>query len=117
MADIDEQPLENGHNFSDNEDGADFGSGDESEIEQHTNSTFDEAPLKSSMKRSARAEPVVQAPRPILPEQPDPKDLKVEELTPLSPEIISRQATINIGTIGRGFTWDTRAQKTMTDGR
>ena len=26
--------------------------------------------------------------------------LKIEELTPLSPEVISRQATINIGTIG-----------------
>lgn len=26
--------------------------------------------------------------------------LKIEELTPLTPEVISRQATINIGTIG-----------------
>jgi len=25
---------------------------------------------------------------------------KIEELTPLTPEVISRQATINIGTIG-----------------
>lgn len=30
--------------------------------------------------------------------------LKVEELTPLTPEVISRQATINIGTIGMGRT-------------
>jgi len=26
--------------------------------------------------------------------------LKIDQLTPLSPEVISRQATINIGTIG-----------------
>lgn len=44
--------------------------------------------------------PAAQPERPILPEQPDPETLNVSELTPLSPEIISRQATINIGTIG-----------------
>ena len=33
-----------------------------------------------------------------LPEQPENPDFN--ELTPLSPEIINRQATINIGTIG-----------------
>ena len=38
--------------------------------------------------------------KPPLPEQPDPQDLDVASLTPLSPEIICRQATINIGTIG-----------------
>lgn len=38
--------------------------------------------------------------RPELPEQPNPEDLDVALLTPLSPEIIARQATINIGTIG-----------------
>ncbi|CAN6661982.1 eukaryotic translation initiation factor 2 subunit gamma [Trichomonascus vanleenenianus] len=35
-----------------------------------------------------------------LPEQPDPSTLDFTQLTPLSPEIIGRQATINIGTIG-----------------
>ena len=30
----------------------------------------------------------------------DLQTLKVEELNPLTPEVISRQATINIGTIG-----------------
>ena len=35
-----------------------------------------------------------------LPEQPDPSTIDVTKLTPLSPEIIARQATINIGTIG-----------------
>ena len=56
----------------------------------------DEVPLtkpKSALKVSE-----IKAPE--LPEQPDPKDLDVASLTPLSPEIIARQATINIGTIG-----------------
>jgi translation initiation factor 2 subunit 3 len=53
--------------------------------------------LKSALKNSAAAEPVV---RPELPPQPDAKDLVLKELSPLSPEIIARQATINIGTIG-----------------
>jgi len=52
---------------------------------------------KSAIKKAAPAPPVQ---RPALPEQPDPKDLDVSKLTPISPEIICRQATINIGTIG-----------------
>jgi len=72
--------------------------GDENDVEEieETNQ-----PLKSSMKKGGSAaipEPPVQ--RPVLPEQPDPKDLDVTKLTPLTPEIIARQATINIGTIG-----------------
>lgn len=35
-----------------------------------------------------------------LPEQPAPDQVDVSQLNPLSPEIIGRQATINIGTIG-----------------
>ncbi|KAL5382605.1 eukaryotic translation initiation factor 2 subunit gamma [Paraphaeosphaeria sporulosa] len=38
--------------------------------------------------------------RPELPEQPEPSTVDFSTLSPLSPEIISRQATINIGTIG-----------------
>ncbi|KAK5097823.1 eukaryotic translation initiation factor 2 subunit gamma [Exophiala xenobiotica] len=69
--------------------------GDENDIEdpEETNQ-----PPKSILRNSGV--PATQPERPILPEQPDPKDLKVDELTPLSPEIIARQATINIGTIG-----------------
>ena len=54
---------------------------------------------KSSLKKSSAPvrEPVI---RPELPQQPDPKDVDFSKLTPLSPEIIARQATINIGTIG-----------------
>lgn len=36
----------------------------------------------------------------IHPFQKSLKDLKIEDLTPLTPEVISKQATINIGTIG-----------------
>ena len=63
----------------------------------------DEEPLekpKSALKRVPKLEPTPQTVRPALPEQPDPENLDVSLLTPLSPEIIARQATINIGTIG-----------------
>ncbi|KAJ6172008.1 hypothetical protein N7470_001075 [Penicillium chermesinum] len=55
-------------------------------------------PLKSAMKKSAP--PVLEKKRPELPEQPEPSTVDLSKLTPLSPEIIARQATINIGTIG-----------------
>lgn len=51
----------------------------------------------------AKKEPVPAPPqpkRPELPPQPDPETIDFSTLTPLSPEIIARQATINIGTIG-----------------
>jgi len=57
-------------------------------------------PLKSALKKNAAADFPPEIKRPELPEQPDPEDLDVSSLTPLSPEIIARQATINIGTIG-----------------
>ncbi|ERF77183.1 Eukaryotic translation initiation factor 2 subunit gamma [Endocarpon pusillum Z07020] len=55
---------------------------------------------KSALKKTPPSEPLAEVKRPPLPEQPDPEDLDLQSLTPLSPEIISRQATINIGTIG-----------------
>jgi translation initiation factor 2 subunit 3 len=58
-----------------------------------------EKPLKSALKKSSVA-PLPQVKRPELPEQPDPATVDFSKLTPLSPEIIARQATINIGTIG-----------------
>lgn len=54
---------------------------------------------KSAMKKSS-VPPLPQQKRPELPEQPNPDTLDLSKLTPLSPEIIARQATINIGTIG-----------------
>lgn len=60
-----------------------------------------EAPLKPALKSSNPMTSTDQtAERPPLPPQTDPKDLDVKTLTPLTPEIIARQATINIGTIG-----------------
>jgi len=58
------------------------------------------APMPKSALKKANTAAAALALRPELPEQPDPSALKVETLTPLSPEIICRQATINIGTIG-----------------
>jgi translation initiation factor 2 subunit 3 len=55
--------------------------------------------LKSSLKKPSGVQEIV-APKPILPPQPDPATLDLSTLTPLTPEIIARQATINIGTIG-----------------
>ena len=56
---------------------------------------------KSTLKKgTSGAVPIPDAVRPPLPEQPEPSTLDVKSLTPLTPEIIARQATINIGTIG-----------------
>ena len=61
---------------------------------------IEEKPLKPALKKSSHKDPVPVVTRPTLPPQTDPKDLDVKSLTPLTPEIIARQATINIGTIG-----------------
>lgn len=69
----------------------------ESESEESGNEAPAEAP-KSALKKSAPAPRIVE--KPFLPEQPEPSTLDINALTPLTPEIIARQATINIGTIG-----------------
>lgn len=70
-----------------------------SETQEFKDDFEDEQPLKSALKKTALpVAPPVQ--RPTLPPQTEPKDLDVSTLTPLTPEIIARQATINIGTIG-----------------
>lgn len=58
-----------------------------------------EKPLKSALKKDS-VPALPQPKRPELPQQPDPDTIDFSTLTPLSPEIIARQATINIGTIG-----------------
>jgi translation initiation factor 2 subunit 3 len=77
-------------------------SGNESPIEGQEHEQSDpevpEKPLKPALKKAAAPPPQVQ--RPPLPPQTDPKDLDLATLNPLTPEIIARQATINIGTIG-----------------
>lgn len=70
--------------------------GNDEEIEEDESLTKP----KSALKKSTRPEPMAPVIRPELPEQPDPHAMDVTKLTPLSPEIIARQATINIGTIG-----------------
>ncbi|KAL8674704.1 MAG: hypothetical protein Q9168_000936 [Polycauliona sp. 1 TL-2023] len=79
-------------------DGQPFEGPDGPEIEAGEDG-FVEKP-KSALKKTSRPDPLPEVTRPELPEQPDPQNLNVSSLTPLSPEIIARQATINIGTIG-----------------
>ncbi|KAI5282627.1 eukaryotic translation initiation factor 2 subunit gamma, partial [Ascosphaera aggregata] len=64
-----------------------------------------ESSLKPALKNSSNAPPSLSVPearqtKPELPPQPDPETLDLSTLSPLTPEIIARQATINIGTIG-----------------
>uniref|UniRef100_A0A8H7TLZ2 Eukaryotic translation initiation factor 2 subunit gamma n=1 Tax=Bionectria ochroleuca TaxID=29856 RepID=A0A8H7TLZ2_BIOOC len=74
---------------------------DSGESINNPNDIGDEKPIKSALKKTVNPaiaeQPVT---KPPLPPQTDPKDLDVASLTPLTPEIIARQATINIGTIG-----------------
>lgn len=89
----------NGDKFGNDVD-SDSDSGNESpglDAQDHSDNEITEQPLKSALKKAAPPPPVV---RPPLPPQTDPKDLDVRSLTPLTAEIIARQATINIGTIG-----------------
>lgn len=60
----------------------------------------DKSEPKSALKKTSHKEAAPVIIRPVLPPQTEPKDLDVKSLTPLTPEIIARQATINIGTIG-----------------
>jgi len=57
-------------------------------------------PKPALKKGTSTTIPVAETVRPPLPEQPDPNTLDLSTLTPLTPKIIARQATINIGTIG-----------------
>lgn len=74
-------------------------SGNESQVETYdSDHGAAEKPAKSALKKTPAPEPPAQ--RPTLPPQTDPKDLDIKSLNPLTAEIIARQATINIGTIG-----------------
>ena len=77
----------------------DFGGENNEDI--HDTTAEEKAERKGVLKKaSVRVAALPEPSRPELPEQPNPEDLVVSELTPLTPEIIARQATINIGTIG-----------------
>ncbi len=79
---------------------SDSDSGDSITANNNTGDGFEDKPLKSALKKTNRAIPDETVEKPVLPPQTDPKDLDVASLTPLTAEIIARQATINIGTIG-----------------
>ncbi|KAK3337272.1 hypothetical protein B0T19DRAFT_412036 [Cercophora scortea] len=74
---------------------SDSGNESQAEAAESDNEAADRA-HKSALKKT----PAAPVQRPFLPPQTDPKDLDVKSLSPLTPEIIARQATINIGTIG-----------------
>ena len=78
--------------------------GEEEEEEEEEEAGEGKRPKKSALKKKKKTgdddEELAPTKRPVLPEQPDPATLDLSSLTPLSPEIIARQATINIGTIG-----------------
>ena len=67
---------------------------------QNQDGIEEQEPLDQPKSILKKVDNVPEIKRPELPEQPDPEDLDTSVLTPLSPEIIARQATINIGTIG-----------------
>jgi translation initiation factor 2 subunit 3 len=69
----------------------------ESESSSESEAEEDAVP-KSALKKTTREPEPVE--RPVLPDQPEPKDLDLSSLTPSTDFIIARQATINIGTIG-----------------
>jgi translation initiation factor 2 subunit 3 len=73
--------------------------GDENDIEDEVEET-NQTPKSILKKGTSAAIPEAPVTRPPLPEQPDATPELISTLTPLSPEIIARQATINIGTIG-----------------
>lgn len=97
------QPFEvnGGDKFGNTTTADDSASGDEgSDIDAPENVSLDKPAVKSALKKTSQMVVEPSAPRPVLPEQPEPSTVDYSKLTPLSPEIISRQATINIGTIG-----------------
>lgn len=92
---MDENEIPTNGTYSDDESNDSGGS----DIEEVSN-VVEDKPRSALKKRAQAAAPIAAVARPELPPQPEPQDLDISKLTPLSPEIIARQATINIGTIG-----------------
>ena len=87
--------------YDDLESESDSGDSLDAGHDNNAGDAIEEKPLKSALKKTTNSViPDQTTPRPPLPPQTDPKDLDLASLTPLTPEIIARQATINIGTIG-----------------
>ncbi|KAI9717223.1 MAG: eukaryotic translation initiation factor 2 subunit gamma [Chrysothrix sp. TS-e1954] len=72
----------------------------DSEIEPMENVDAETTPRKSILKSSRADVPEKEQEKEYLPPQPSADKLNYAELSAISPEIIGRQATINIGTIG-----------------
>lgn len=98
MADTQDPATTNGDKFGNYDESGSESDGNESGLDAPDNVQIDK-PVKSALKKASDLL-VPAAPRPELPPQPDPSTLDLKTLTPLTPEIIARQATINIGTIG-----------------
>jgi translation initiation factor 2 subunit 3 len=71
---------ENQHEYAESDDGSD---------------SEQEAPPTNSIK-SVLKQAAPEVKKPDLPEQPEPETLDFSKMTPLSPEIISRQATYGV---------------------
>ncbi|KAJ6259999.1 Eukaryotic translation initiation factor [Drechslerella dactyloides] len=87
-----------GNTIADDDNNLDLDNNEEGSSESE--SEPEEAPRKSIMKNKKGAEAPPAPPKPELPPQRDPSTIDFSEMDPLSQEIIARQATINIGTIG-----------------
>jgi len=72
------------------------------DVDEAEEETVEEKAPKSALKKGTFGSTAAggAAPKSEIPEQPDPSTLDFSTLTAISPEIMSRQATINIGTIG-----------------
>jgi translation initiation factor 2 subunit 3 len=88
-----------GNDFDSDSDSAPGSPGLEPQHDDHLED-IDEKPIKSALKKTTHKEAAPAIIRPYLPPQTEPRDLNPADLNPLTPEIIARQATINIGTIG-----------------
>jgi translation initiation factor 2 subunit 3 len=87
----DERPYDDPESESDSDDLAD---------DQHKEAEG-EKPLKPALKsRNPLTAVASEETKPVLPKQTDPDKLDITTITSLTPEIIARQATVNIGTVG-----------------
>ncbi|RPA72095.1 eukaryotic translation initiation factor 2 subunit 3 [Ascobolus immersus RN42] len=81
-----------------------FGNSTQEPVEDHHSGSESESEHEAyeghEDKASKSIAPEPKAEKPYIPPQPEPETIDWTKMTPSSPEIINRQATINIGTIG-----------------
>lgn len=76
------------------------GNDDVHEVHDDSSSSESEVEEKPQAKSALKKSTPAAAQAPELPPQPEPKDLDLKSISPLTAFVIARQATINIGTIG-----------------